>query len=106
MKVPEEKIREFRELIPAGAMTLREAALISTDFSCLSSEDYVCALAAEMADTLINTFREKMLLKHNYALVPKGTPVPIARNDEGQPGCQYEFNLINALGFISLKFIL
>jgi hypothetical protein len=103
MKVPEEKIREFRELIPAGAMTLREAALISTDFSCLSSEDYLCALAAEMADTLINTFREKMLLKHNYALVPKGTPIPIARNDEGQPGCQYDNRHIKEVGFVTIE---
>jgi hypothetical protein len=104
MKVPEEKIREFRELIPAGAMTLREAALISTDFSCLSSEDYVCALAAEMADTLINTFREKMLLKHNYALVQKGTPIPIARETEGNLRCIYNQEVINEMGFITIEF--
>ena len=57
-----------------------------------------------MADTLNHTFRETMLLTHNYALVPKGTPIPIARNDEGQPGCQYEFNFVTEIGLITLNF--
>jgi len=81
-----------------------EAVLISTDFSCLSSEDYVCALAAEIADSLINTFMEERPSRHNYALIPKNMPVPLARDVEGQPGCQYDFDSVTETGLISLEF--
>lgn len=87
-----------------GAKTLMEAVLISTDFSCLSSEDYVCALAAEIADSLINTFMEERPSRHNYALIPKNMPVPLARYAEGQSGCQYDFDSVTETGLISLEF--
>ena len=45
MNVPDVKIRELCGTIPSGAKTLREAVLMNIDFSCLSSEDYVCSLA-------------------------------------------------------------
>lgn len=104
MNVPDEKIRELCGLIPAGAKTLREAVLMNVDFSCLSSEDYVCSLAAETGDTLINTFKEEITSRHNYALIPKGMPVPIVRDIDGQQRCQYGFDLINQTGLIRLEF--
>jgi len=91
-------------LIPAGAKTLREAVLLSIDFSCLSSEDYLCSLAAETGDTLINTFKEEITSRHNYALIPKGMPVPIVRDIYGQPRCQYDLSMITQTGLISLEF--
>ncbi len=103
MKVPGEKISELCGLIPAGAKTLREAVLMNVDFSCLSSEDYVCSLAAETGDTLINTFKEVITSRHNYALIPKGMPVPIVRDIDGQQRCQYGFDLINQTGLIGLE---
>ena len=104
MKVPEEKIRELCGLIPAGAKTLREAILMNVDFSCLSSEDYMCSLAAEIGDTLINTFKDEKTSRHCYALIPKGIPVPIVRDIYGQPRCQYDYDLIAYSGLISLEF--
>ncbi len=104
MKVPDEKIRELCGLIPSGAQTLREAVLIDSDFSCLSSEDYVCSLAAEIGDTLINTVKDERTSRHNYALIPKGMPFPIVRDIYGQPRCQYDYNLIAHSGLISLEF--
>lgn len=104
MKVPKEKIRELCETIPAKAMTLGEAVLLSIDFSCLSSEDYVCLQAAEIADTLINTFKEERPSRHSYALIPKDMSVPIVRDMYGQQRCQYGFDLIKQIGLISLEF--
>lgn len=104
MKVPDEKIRELCGLIPSEAQTLREAVLIDSDFSCLSSEDYVCSLAAEIGDTLINTFKDERTSRNCYALIPKGIPVPIVRDIYGQPRGQYDYNLIAHSGFISLEF--
>ena len=104
MKVPEEKIRELCGLIPAGAKSLREAVLLSMNFSCLSSEDYVCSLAAGISDTLINTYKEEIPSRHNYALIPKDILFPIARDMYGQQRCQYGFDLINQTGLISLEF--
>lgn len=104
MKVPEEKSRELCGSIPAGAKTLREAVLMSIDFSCLSSEDYLCSLAAEIGNTLINTFKEEITSRHNYAVIPKGMPVPIVRDIYGQQRCQYDLNMITQTGLISLEF--
>lgn len=103
MKVPEEKVKELCGLIPSEAQTLREAVLLSTEFSCLSSEDYMCSLAAEIGDTLINTFKEEGPLRHNYALIPKGIAMPLVRDFDGQPRCQYDFDLVNETGFISME---
>jgi hypothetical protein len=91
-------------LIPAGAKTLREAVLIDSDFSCLSSEDYVCSLAVEISDRLINTFKDVSTVRHRYALIPKGMPIPIIREEDGNPRCQCDFNLIAQSGLISLEF--
>ena len=104
MKVPEEKIRELCGSIPAGAKTLREAVLIDSDFSCLSSEDYVCSLAAETGDTLINTLKEARQARNSYALIPKVMPVPIVRDMYGQQRCQYDLSMITQTGLISLEF--
>lgn len=104
MKVPEEKIRDLCGLIPAEAKTLREAILIDSDFSCLSSEDYVCSLAADIGDTLISTYKEERPARHSYALIPKDMPVPIVRDMYGQQRCQYDFDLINQTGLLSLEF--
>jgi len=104
MKVPEVKIKELCRLIPFEAMTLREAVLLSTEFSCLSSEDYVCSLAAEISDTLIYTFKEDRPHRHNYALIPNGMAVPLVRDTVGQQRCQYDFNLMAEAGLISLAF--
>jgi DNA polymerase-3 subunit alpha len=104
MKVPEEKINELCELIPTEANTLIEAVLISTDFSCLSSEDYVCVIVRKIGDTLINTFKDESPVRHYYALIPTGMPVPIVRDNDGKPRCQYEFNNIVPIGLISLEF--
>ncbi len=103
MKVPEEKIRELCGLIPAGAKTIREAVLLSIDFSCLSSEDYVCSLAAEIGDTLINTFKEEITSRHNYALIPKDMPVPIVRDTEGQSKCLYDTKALSDVNLISIE---
>ena len=103
MKVPEEKIRELCGLIPAGAKTIREAVLLSIDFSCLSSEDYVCSLAAEISDTLINTFKEEITSRHNYALIPKDMPVPIVRDTEGQSKCLYDTKALSDVNLISIE---
>ena len=104
LKVPEEKIRELCGLIPHEANTLLEAILISIDFSCLSSEDYVCSLAVEISDRLINTFKDVSTVRHRYALIPKGMPIPIIREEDGNPRCQCDFNLIAQSGLISLEF--
>lgn len=103
MKVPEEKIRELCGLIPAGAKTLREAILMNVDFSCLSSEDYMCSLAAEIGDTLINTFKEEITSRHNYALIPKGIPVPVVQDIDGQPRCQYDIRRMEEAGFVTIE---
>lgn len=104
MNVPDEKIRELCGLIPAGAKTLREAVLMSIDFSCLSSEDYVCSSALEIGDILINTFKEERPSRHNYALIPKGMPVPIAREIEGNLRCIYNREQVNETGNITIEF--
>jgi len=103
MKVPDEKIKELCGLIPFGAQTLREAVLLSIDFSCLSSEDYVCLLATEIADTLIDTFKEERTSIHNYALIPKGMPVPIVQDIYGQPRCQYDIRRMEEAGFVTIE---
>jgi len=103
MKVPEAKIKELCSLIPSEAQTLLEAVLLDTEFSCLSGEDYVCSLAAEIGDTLINTFKEEGSLRHNYALIPKGMTVPVVRSIDGQHICQYDFNLVTETGLISME---
>ena len=104
MNVPDEKIRELCGLIPAGAKTLREAVLMSIDFSCLSSEDYVCSSALEIGDILINTFKEERPSRHIYALIPKGMPVPIAREIEGNLRCIYNREQVNETGNITIEF--
>ena len=103
MKVPEEKIKELCGSIPAGAKTLREAILMNVDFSCLSSEDYMCSLAAEIGDTLINTFKEEITSRHNYALIPKGIPVPVVQDIDGQPRCQYDIRRMEEAGFVTIE---
>ncbi|NLA21512.1 MAG: PHP domain-containing protein, partial [Candidatus Marinimicrobia bacterium] len=104
MKVTDKKIKELCGLIPSEAKTLREAVLISTEFSCLSNEDYICSLAVEIGDTLINTFKEERPLRHNYALIPKGMAVPVVLDTDGQKRCQYDFNLVTQTSLISLEF--
>ncbi len=104
MKVPEEKIGDLCGLIPAEAKTLLEAVLMSTDISCLSSEDYVCSLAAEIGDTLINTFKEDRSASRSFALIPKDMPVPLVRDAEGRLRCQYDIGHIHQTGLISLEF--
>lgn len=104
MKVPDEKIRELCGLIPSEAQTLLEAVLLNSDFSYLSSEDYVCLLAAEIGDTLISTYKDEGTSRHCYALIPKGMPVPIIRDIYGQPRCQYDYYQIAHSGLISLEF--
>lgn len=104
MKVPEEKIRELCGLIPSGAKTLREAILIDSDFSCLSSEDNVCSLAAEIGDTLIKTFKDERTSRHNHALIPKGMQIPIVRDNDWKLRCQYDYDLISYSGLINLEF--
>ena len=104
MKVPDEKIRELCGLIPLEAKTPREAALMSIDFSCLSSEDYLCSLATKISDTLINTFKDERASRHNYAIIPKGMPIPIVRDKDGRLRCQYDTCLLEEIGFISLEF--
>lgn len=103
MKVPEVKIKELYSLIPSEAQSLWEAVLLSAEFSCISSEDYVCSLAAEICDTLISTFKEEGSLRHNYALIPKGMAVPIVRDYVGKLRCQYDFDLVNETGLISIE---
>lgn len=104
MRVPEAKITELRGLIPLEAKTLREAVLMSIDFSCLSSEDYVCSMALEIGDTLINSFKEERLSRFSYALIPKGMDVPIVQDNYGQQRCQYDLSMITQAGIISLEF--
>ena len=103
MNMPDEKIRELCGTIPSGAKTLREAVLMNIDFSCLSSEDYVGLLATEIADTLIDTFKEERTSIHIYALIPKGMPVPIIRDMYGQPRCQYEMRCIEETGIVTIE---
>ena len=103
MKVPDEKIKELCGLIPSEAKTLREAVLMSIDFSCLSSEDYVCSSALEIGDTLINTFKEEITSRHNYALIPKGIPVPVVQDIDGQPRCQYDIRRMEEAGFVTIE---
>jgi len=105
MKVPEVKIEELCGLIPSEAQTLREAVLINTDFSCLSSEDYVCSLATQIGDTLINTFKEERPHRHNYALIPKGFAVPVVRDNGGQTRCQYDNRRIEESGFVTIEML-
>ena len=89
MKVPDEKIRELCGLIPPEAKTLLEAALISADFSCLSSEDYVCSVATRIGDTLIKTIRNARADRACYAIIPRGLAVPLLRDSEGNARCQF-----------------
>ena len=103
MKVPEEKVRELCGLIPTGVKTLREAVLVSTDFSCLSSEDYVCSSALEISDTLINTFKEERAASRIFALIPKGMPVPLVRDAEGKLKCLYDRKALSDVDLISIE---
>jgi len=103
MIVPEAKIKELCGLIPSEAQTLREAVLINTEFSCLSSEDYVCSLAAQIGDTLINTFKEERPYRHNYALIPKEIRVPIILDEDGNLRCQLANIILNEIGMINLE---
>jgi len=103
MKVPEAKINELCGLIPSEAQSLQEAALLSTVFSCLSSEDYVCSLATQIGDTLNNTFKEERPSSHGYVMIPKGMHVPIVQDIYGQPRCQYDLSMITQTGLISLE---
>jgi len=104
MRVNEAKIMELCELIPPEAHTLLEAVLISTDFSCLSGEDYVCNLAVSIADTLINTFRDSVVPEHCYALIPRYISVPIIIDEKGGIRNQFDFRGIQLSGFLSLDF--
>jgi hypothetical protein len=104
MKVPELKIKELCGLIQSEAKTLREAVLLSTEFSCLSSEDYVCSLAAEIGDTLITTFKDERPHRHSYALTPKGMAIPIVRDIDKNSRCQYDSGLIDHIGLIIFEF--
>ncbi|HOH46208.1 MAG TPA: PHP domain-containing protein [Candidatus Cloacimonadota bacterium] len=104
MRVPEAKIRELCEVIPPEAKTLLEAFLISTDFSCLSSEDFVCESAFRIADTLIDTFKEERPLEQNIALIPKDMAIPVVRDSDGIHRAQYDSQFISELGLISLEF--
>ncbi len=103
MKVTDEKIKELCGLIPSEAKTLREAVLKSTEFSCLSSEDYICSLAVEIGDTLINTFKEERPLRNNFALIPKSMAVPVVRDIDGQQRCQYAVWNVEDSGFITIE---
>ena len=103
MNMPDEKIKELYGLIPAGAKTLREAVLIDSDFSCLSSENDVSALAAEIGDTLINTFKEERSSKHSYAFINKGMPAPIVRDIYGQARCQYDIRFVEETGIVTIE---
>jgi len=105
MKVPEAKIEELCGLIPSEAQTLREAVLLSTEFSCLSSEDYVCSLAAKIGDTLINTFKDERTSRYCYALIPNGMPLPIVRAIDGQPRCQYDTWRIEESGIVTIEML-
>jgi len=89
MKVAEEKIKELCGLIPSEAKIFNVAVWISTEFSCLSRDDYVCSLAVEIGNTLINTFKEEGPQRHHYALIPKGIAVPVVFDIVGQKRCQY-----------------
>jgi hypothetical protein len=104
MKVPKTKIKELCDLIPSGVNSLFEAVLINTEFSCFSSEDYVCRLSAVIADKLISTFREEKSAKQKYVLIPKRMSIPIVRDNDGNARCQYDFNFINQICLISLEF--
>ncbi len=77
MKVAEEKIKELCGLIPSEAKIFNVAVWISTEFSCLSRDDYIYSLAVEIGNTLINTFKEEGPQRHHYALIPKGIAVPV-----------------------------
>lgn len=103
LSVSQDKIKELCELIPSEAQTLLEAVLISTDFSCLSSEDYVCSLATEIGDTLINTLKEDRPLRHNHALIPKGMPIPIVRDNDGNSRCQVDIGYMEKAGIIRIE---
>jgi len=105
MKVPEVKINELCGIIPSEAQTLREAVLLSTEFSCLSSENYVCSLAAQIGDTLINAFKEERPYRQNYALIPKGMAVPVVRDNGGQTRCQYDNRRIEESGFVTIEML-
>jgi len=102
--VPNEKIDELCDLIPTEADTLIEAKLISTEFSCLSCEDYVYSLAAVCADNLIGTFNEEKAVRFGYAIIPKDLPAPYVRDTDGNSRSQFDFGIICNIGVISLEF--
>jgi len=104
LRVGEDKIHQLCELIPPEAATLLDATLISTDFASVASEDFVCGAALEMGDTLINTFADERASKFIYGLIPKDMPIPVSRDRDGQPRCQYEPRMIAQMGLNSLLF--
>lgn len=100
----EEKIKELCGLIPSEAKTLLEAVLINVDFSCLSSEDFVCRLAADIVDKLINSFRDSKTTKIGYAINLKDTSVPIVREIEGTLRYIHNREQLNEIGCVTIEF--
>jgi len=53
---------------------------------------------------LIKILKDERTSRHCYALIPNGMPVPIVRDIDGQPRCQYDTNSITDVGIFTLKF--
>jgi len=103
LKVPKARIRQLCELIPQAAKTLLEAVLMSVEFSSLSAEDYLCSLAIEIGDTLINTVKDELVPKREFVFVPKDMPLPLLADQKGELRCQFDRRTINEIGGISLE---
>ncbi|MDD2423225.1 MAG: PHP domain-containing protein [Candidatus Cloacimonetes bacterium] len=106
MNVEEENIKELCELIPTEANTLLEAVLISTDFSCFSSENYLYGAALSIGNRLMDTFRNLVTMPDHYVFIPRNLTVPLVRDQQGNNICQYDKETLNMMGCVTMELIL
>ena len=89
--------------IPSEAETLIDAILMSTDFSCLSSEDFVYGEASSIGNKLTNTFRSELTVPGNYAFIPRDLAMPLVRDQQGNVVCQFDKEALNMMGCVTME---
>ena len=105
MNVKKSDIVELCAEIPEEAETLFEAIMMSTDFSCSSSEDYVYSEAWSIGINLLKTFSKSAAKPGSYAFVPNNLNIPLVQDAEGKPVSQYDYKTLNNMGCMTIEFL-
>ncbi len=103
MGIKEETALELSSYIPPEAKSLIEAKMLSTDFSCLSSENYVFCEALITGDKLLKIFKQEQLAQNGYALLPQDLALPLILDTRGNVGCQLDRAALNRMGIVTLN---